>query len=36
VLVPEGGGEVAGKEDRRVNTVLKMCSHVHKCKNDTC
>jgi hypothetical protein len=28
-----GGGWERG---RRVNTVQIMCTHVHKCKNDTC
>jgi hypothetical protein len=28
-----GRGELAGKEDRRVQ---KMCTHACKCKNDTC
>jgi hypothetical protein len=27
---------VAGKGDRRVNTVQTLCTHVCKCKNDTC
>jgi hypothetical protein len=31
-----GKGEVAGKEDRRVNRVQRMCTHICKCKNDTC
>jgi hypothetical protein len=29
-------GEVLGKRDRRINMVQKMCTHVCKCKNDTC
>jgi hypothetical protein len=30
-----GGG--SGRErDRRMNTVEKMCTHVCKCKHDTC
>jgi hypothetical protein len=28
--------EVMGKRDRRVNMVQKLCTHVCKCKNDTC
>jgi hypothetical protein len=28
--------EVAGKGCRRVNMVQKLCTHVCKCKNDTC
>jgi hypothetical protein len=28
--------KVAGKGGRRENTVQKMCTHVYKCKNDTC
>jgi hypothetical protein len=31
-----GRGEVMGKGGRRVNVVQKMCTHVSKCKNDTC
>jgi hypothetical protein len=31
-----GAEEVAGKGSRRVNMVQKMCTHVCKCKNDTC
>jgi hypothetical protein len=31
-----GRGEVLGKGDRRVNMLQKMCTHVSKCKNDTC
>jgi hypothetical protein len=30
-----GKGEVAGKGDRRVNIVQKMCTHICKCKNNT-
>jgi hypothetical protein len=29
-------GEVAGKGDRRVSTVQKMCTHICKCKNVIC
>jgi hypothetical protein len=29
-------GGVGGKGSRRVNMVQKMCTHVCKCKNDTC
>jgi hypothetical protein len=28
--------EVAEKGGRRVNMVQKLCTHVCKCKNDTC
>jgi hypothetical protein len=31
-----GRGEVVGKGGRRMNTVQIMCTHVYKCKNDTC
>jgi hypothetical protein len=31
-----GSEEVVGKGGRRVNTMQKMCTHVYKCKNDTC
>jgi hypothetical protein len=27
---------VAGKRGKRVNAVQKMCTHAHKCNNDTC
>jgi hypothetical protein len=30
------GEEVLGKGSRMVNVVQKMCTHVYKCKNDTC
>jgi hypothetical protein len=29
-------GEVVGKVGRRMNTVQIMCTHVCKCKNNTC
>jgi hypothetical protein len=35
VLLPLGEGLV-GKRARRVKMVQKMCTHVCKCKNDTC
>jgi hypothetical protein len=31
-----GRGEVTGKESARVTLVQKLCTHVCKCKNDTC
>jgi hypothetical protein len=31
-----GRKEVAGKGSKRVNKVQKLCTHVRKCKNDTC
>jgi hypothetical protein len=34
--VTSGRGKVLGKGGRRVNIVQKMCTHVRKCKNDTC
>jgi hypothetical protein len=35
-LAPVEGGEVMGKRSRRVNMVQKTCTHVCKCRNDTC
>jgi hypothetical protein len=29
-------GEMFGKGGRRVNMLQKICTHVSKCKNDTC
>jgi hypothetical protein len=34
--VGTSGGGVAGKWGRRVNMMQKMCTHVCKCKNNTC
>jgi hypothetical protein len=31
-----GREKMAGKGGRRVNMMQKMCTHVGKCKNDTC
>jgi hypothetical protein len=31
-----GSGEVAGKGNRKVNMVQKVCIHACKCKTDTC
>jgi hypothetical protein len=28
--------EVVGEESRRVNEVQIMCTHISKCKNETC
>jgi hypothetical protein len=29
-------GEVVGKKSRRMHIAQNMCTHVCKCKNDTC
>jgi hypothetical protein len=31
-----GIGEVAGKECEKVNMMQILCTHLYKCKNDTC
>jgi hypothetical protein len=36
VVDTSGKGKMAGKGGRRMNTVQIMCTHVCKCKNDTC
>jgi hypothetical protein len=35
-LAPVGEGRLRGKEDRRLNMVQTMYTHICKCKNDTC
>jgi hypothetical protein len=35
-LPPLGGGEVVEKRGRRVSIVQILCTHVSKCKSDTC